>query len=64
MTTRITLALALVFAALATVPASAQPRGHYDTSALRLSDLSVRQLGHDDRSLLRLSCFNTALCFT
>jgi hypothetical protein len=30
MTTRITLALALVFAALATVPASAQPRGHYD----------------------------------
>jgi hypothetical protein len=31
MTTRITLALALVFAALATVPASAQPRGHYST---------------------------------
>src|SRR5882757_4946585 len=30
MMTRITLALALVFAALATVPASAQPRGHYD----------------------------------
>jgi hypothetical protein len=32
MITRITLALALAFAALATVPASAQTRGHEDTS--------------------------------